>query len=84
MAQQVKNPTSINEDMGSIHGLTPWVDGVGCRHSSDLVFLWLWCRLAAVALIQSLAWALPYATGTAIKKKGGAMDMIMNFIEKEI
>ena len=24
--------------------------GVGCRHSSDLTFLWLWHRPAAVAL----------------------------------
>ena len=29
--------------------------GVGCRHSLDLMLLWLWCRLAAVAAIQPLA-----------------------------
>ena len=30
--------------------------GVGRRCGSDLVLLWLWCRLAATALIQPLAW----------------------------
>ena len=47
--------------------------GVGCRHDSDLalLLLWLWHRPAAVALIQPLACELPYATGTALKKKEG-------------
>ena len=40
--------------------------GVGPRCGSDLGLLWLW--LAATALIQPLAWELPYAT-MAIKKK---------------
>ena len=35
--------------------------GVGWRCGSDLVLLWLWHRLAAVALIQPLAWKLAYA-----------------------
>ena len=43
--------------------------GVGCRHSSDLVLLWLWHRLAATALIRPLAWKLPYATGVALKRQ---------------
>ena len=33
--------------------------GVSHRFSSDLVLLWLWHSLAAVALIQPLAWELP-------------------------
>ena len=41
----------------------------GRRHSSDLVLLWLWCRPAATALIQPLAWEPPYAVGAALKKK---------------
>ena len=35
--------------------------------SSDLALLWLWRRLAAVALIGPLAWELPYAKGEALK-----------------
>ena len=43
--------------------------GVGHRHGSDLVLLWLWCRPAAVVLIQPLAWEPPYATGVTLKSK---------------
>ena len=35
--------------------------GVGCRHGSDPVLLWLWCRPEATALIRPLAWEPPYA-----------------------
>ena len=40
--------------------------GVGGRRSSDPA--WLWCRLAAVALIRPLALVLPYAAGAALEK----------------
>ena len=63
VAQQVKNLASVHEDVGSIPGLDQWVKGlgvafncgVGHRQGSDLVLLWLWCRLAAAALIRPLA-----------------------------
>ena len=42
--------------------------GVGHIHGSDPVLLWLWYRLAAVALIQPLAWKTSYAAGAALKK----------------
>ena len=42
---------------------------VGCRCGSDLALPWLWCNLAASALIRPLAWEPPYATGTGLKKK---------------
>ena len=77
MVQWVKNPTSIHEAAGLIPGLDQWVKGasiavscgVGCRRGSDLSLLWLWCRLAAVVLIQPLAWEPPYAVVLALKSK---------------
>ena len=43
--------------------------GVGHRRGLDPALLQLWCRPAAVALIQPLAWELPYAAGVALKRK---------------
>ena len=42
---------------------------VGCRHGLDPALLWLWCRPAAVAPIQPLAWETPYATSEALKRQ---------------
>ena len=43
--------------------------GVGRIRGSDPALLWLWCRLAAVALIGPLAWEPPYAAGAALKRQ---------------
>ena len=78
MTQQVKHLTSICEDAGSIPGLDRgWGSsvavscGVGLRCGSDVdpALFWLWRSLAAAALIQSLAWELPYAAGAALERK---------------
>ena len=42
--------------------------GVGHRHGSDPVLLWLWHRPAATAPIRPLAWEPPYAMGVALEK----------------
>ena len=42
--------------------------GVGRRRGLDPTLLWLWRRLVVTAPIQHLAWELPYATGTALKR----------------
>ena len=43
--------------------------GVGRRHGSDPMLLWLWCRPAAIALIRPLAWEPPYALEETKKQK---------------
>ena len=43
--------------------------GIGLRHTLDPALLWLWRRSAATAPIQPLAWELPYAMGTALKRQ---------------
>ena len=42
--------------------------GVGCRYGLDPVLLWLWCRPAATALIEPLAWEPPHAVSAALEK----------------
>ena len=76
MAPAVTNLTSIPEDTDSIPGIAHWVKGsglamscgVGLRCGSDPELLWLWCRPAAIVLLQPLAWELPYASGAALER----------------
>ena len=42
--------------------------GVGCKHASDPVLLWLWRRQAATAPTRLLAWKPPYAEGAGLEK----------------
>ena len=62
------------QSLASLSGLRIGVAvscGIGHRQDSDLAFLWLWCRLAATALMSwnPLAWEPPYATGAALKRQ---------------
>ena len=43
--------------------------GVVHTCSLDLALLWLWRRVAAVALIKPLAWEPPYAMKVALKSR---------------
>ena len=52
-----------------------------------MVLLWLWHRSAAAALIQPLAWELPYAAHMAIKRRknklvGEEKELCHNEIQK--
>ena len=52
--------------------------GVGFGHGSDLALLWLWHRPVVAALIQPLAWELPYATGELLKRKKKTLQIQCN------
>ena len=69
------NLTRNHEVTGLIPSLAQWVkdlalpQAVGRRHGSDPALLWLWHKLAATAPIPPLAQELPYAAGSAVKRK---------------
>ena len=75
MAQQLTSQTRIYVGVGSSPALTQWVKdpelqwAVDNRCSSYPALLWLWRRQVAAALIQPVAWELPYAAGAALKCK---------------
>ena len=76
MSQQVINLTSIQEDVGLIPSLTQWV--------KDPALLWLWYRLAAIALIPPLAWQLPYAAGVALKKLKTVVSFVKPYMKTQL
>ena len=57
--------------------------GVGHQHGSDPE-LWLWCRLAAVARTQPLAWELPYATGAALQNQKKVLISLSLILRTEL
>ena len=78
-----------------IPGRAPWVKrssvavscGVGHRHGSNPVLLWLWHRLlVTTALIRPLAWETPYAVGVTLektKKKKRNISFQIKVLQKE-
>ena len=56
-------PLSVGEGSGVATSCS-----VGCRGNLDLLWLWLWCRPAAVVLMGLLACKPPNAAGLTLKK----------------
>ena len=59
--------------------------GVGFRGGSDPAWPWLWCRGAAAAPIQTLAWKLPYAVGDDTKRQNNKQSnpAIRHFVHRD-
>ena len=60
VAQWLTIPTRNQKVADSIPGLAQWV--------KDTALPWLWCKLAAAALIRPVAWEPPCAMGVALEK----------------
>ena len=63
--------------------------GVVCKRGLDLALLWPWCKPAATAPVQPLAWEPPCARGVALKrwtifkKRKHEREIFMCVIERE-
>ena len=88
MAQQVKNLTSIHEDVSSIPGLVQWVKesgvaanrGADCGYSWDPALLWLWCRPVAYGSDNAPGLGTSMCQGATLK--GQKKKKLVNGISK--
>ena len=55
--------------------------GVGRSRGLGSTLLWLWCRLAGAALVQSLALKLPYAAGVVLKEKKNQNNTVQKWAD---
>ena len=51
--------------------------GVGCRHGSDPVMLWLWGRPTAIAPIQPLTWNLHVVGAAPPTKRHTSLSILI-------
>ena len=56
--------------------------GVGHRHSSNPMLLWLWHRLTVAAPIRPLAWELLHGAGGPLKKQKKSISLIFRGIRR--
>ena len=73
---------SVHDNTGYEYGIATSC-GVGCRHSSDLVLLWLWWRLAVAALICAPSPGI-FIWHRCVHKKGGKMKNTSNSNHKRL
>ena len=70
---QVTNTTNIHDDASSISGLTQWIQDLVLLRAvvqvADAAWILCFCGCVPAALIQSVAWELPYAIVVAQKSK---------------
>ena len=71
MAQQVTNPTGIDEDVGWIPGLTQWI--------KDLALLWLWDSSSS-DLTPILGTSIFFECGPKKKKKSLIKTLIIYWV----